>query len=85
MTGDKLRDILNTRPFAPFILHLADGRNITVPHPEFMSLSPSGRVAHLFESDESSQFIDVMLITSVELRSPPPDNGDARNSRGRST
>ena len=80
MTSEKLRDILTSKPFAPFVLHLADGRSLPVPHPEFMSLSPSGRVAHLFESDESSQFIDVMLITSVELRTLP-ENGNGRSSK----
>jgi hypothetical protein len=42
MTTDQIRSAIAARPFQPFTLHLADGEKITVPHPEYVSLSPGG-------------------------------------------
>jgi hypothetical protein len=36
---------LNTHPFKPFALRLADGALIPVPHPDFVFLSQGGRTA----------------------------------------
>ncbi len=78
MTIDKLRDLLRTQPFVPFRIRLADGRNVDVPHPDSVSLDPRGRVAHVFRSDGRSEFIDMMLVASLELR-----NGHATRRRRR--
>lgn len=30
-----VRDLIQTSPFQPFRLHLADGKDLRVPHPDF--------------------------------------------------
>lgn len=80
MTIEKLRELHRARPFAPFTLHLADGRSVRVQSPEFMNFSPSGRLAHVFYDGERSEFFDLLLVTSVELGAPRR-NGHARPRR----
>jgi hypothetical protein len=36
LTQDDIRDLMHTNPFKPFRLHLADGKALRVPHPEFV-------------------------------------------------
>ncbi len=71
MNGQTLRDLHRAEPFRPFVMHMADGRSIEARHPEFMAVSPSGRIAVVFspnEPDDSSHYIDVLMVTDVEVR-----------------
>jgi hypothetical protein len=36
LTQNDIRDLVHTSPFKPFRLHLADGKTLRVPHPEFV-------------------------------------------------
>ena len=45
---------------------MANGKSIDVPHPDFMHLSPSGRLLILAKTDDAFEVIDVLLVTSVE-------------------
>ncbi|MFQ5490533.1 MAG: hypothetical protein ACE5GE_07405 [Phycisphaerae bacterium] len=67
MTIDQVRAVHRAQPFQPFTIHLADGRSFHVDHPEFLALSRGGRTIILSIGEESHQFIDVLLITSLEL------------------
>ena len=78
MTSDKIKEVMRAQPFKPFILHLADGRRINVSHPESISLSITGRVAHVFGPDETSHFVDVLMITDLELKARSTRNGHKR-------
>ena len=53
MTVEQMRNVLNAKPFAPFIIHLADGRQIPVLSREFAASSPSGRTIVVYQPDES--------------------------------
>jgi hypothetical protein len=66
-------------PFEPFRVHMADGRSIDVPHPDFMHLSPTGRRLIVDRSDDSFEVIDVLLVTSVETL--PKNGAKARRRR----
>ncbi len=57
----------NQRPFQPVILHLADGRALEVSHPEFMSVSQSGRRVIVEKADDTFETVDALLINSVEV------------------
>lgn len=37
-----LRQYWHTQPFIPFTIHLADGRALPVPHPDFFFMTPRG-------------------------------------------
>ncbi len=35
MSQKDIRDLIHSSPFKPFRLHLADGKDLRVPHPDF--------------------------------------------------
>ena len=39
MTPRDIRDLVHQSPFKPFRLHLADGKDMNVPHPDFALVS----------------------------------------------
>ena len=68
MTSKTLRERHRARPFLPFVLHMADGRNVPVDHPEFMAISPAERTVSVYERDGSHHIIDILMITDLEIR-----------------
>ena len=76
MKPEKLRQLHGARPFQPFRIHLADGRTIPVPHPEWMMITTSGRTAYITQRDDSVNIIDVLLIQELEIM--PPAKAKAR-------
>ncbi len=79
MTIEQLRRVHQARPFQPFTMFLADGRNIHVSHNEFLAQSPSGRTAIVYQPDESFEIVDLLLVVSLGVTTPvplpPPGNG----------
>jgi hypothetical protein len=51
------------------VIHLADGRQLEVRHPEFLLLSPSGRSIILYQPDDSFNVVDLLLVTDLEVTS----------------
>ncbi len=80
MTGERIRSFYAAMPFQAFRVHMANGRSVDVPHPDFMHLSPTGRWLTVDQSDDSFELIDVLLVTSVEKLS---QNGTTRRRRQR--
>ena len=66
MTSEQIRRHLETVPFQPFRIHMANGRYADVPHPDFMHVFPLGRYASVVHSDETVEVMDVFLITSIQ-------------------
>jgi hypothetical protein len=77
VTIEQVRRAYETRPFRPFIMHLADGRDISVHHNEYIALSPSGRTVIVYEPDESFNIVDLLLVTDLEFT----PNGRSRRRR----
>jgi len=75
-TIKKLRKLYDTRPFRPFIIHVADGRAIPVSHPGFMVAAPSGRTAAVYLPDDTLEIVDLLLVTDLEVW--PPGNGPGK-------
>ncbi len=67
-----LRELHGARPFTPFTMSLADGRKLNVPHNEFLSFFPSGRLAILTHADDSFTLIDLLLVTAVDVKPKGP-------------
>jgi hypothetical protein len=65
MNLEEIRNALRAEPFRPFTLHLADGRQVPVKHSEFALISPSGRTVVVYQPDESSNVIDILLVTDI--------------------
>ncbi len=69
MTSNEIRKLLRAQPFQPFTLHLADGRTFDVPHPERMIAGEGARIA-IVSHDRTYDLVDLLLVTSAELRPP---------------
>jgi len=59
VTIEKLRELYDATPFQPFVIHLADGRQLPVHHRDFMMAAPSGRTIVVMQPDDSLNIIDV--------------------------
>lgn len=62
----KIKKYLDARPFRPFRLVLPSDREIPVPHPEFMAISPVTRDAMVWEKDGTGQLIDLAWVIAVK-------------------
>jgi hypothetical protein len=67
MRVDEIRHYHAVRPFRPFTLRVADGREYVVRHPEFLSISMTGRTVVVSTPDDHHEVIDMLMITSVHL------------------
>ena len=74
MTIEQVKRLYENVPFQPFIIHLADGRQIPVRHREFMASSPSGRTIVVYDQDDSFNIIDLLLVTSLEIKNGKSSN-----------
>lgn len=68
MIIDQVRTLYNAQPFRPFIIHLADGRELPVEHLEFIMTVPSGRTLFVAQPDDTVNIIDLLLVTDIELK-----------------
>jgi len=82
MTARQLHETLHADPFIPFSIHLVDGREIYVRHPEFVLISDDGLIVKAFTGDDPPELIDIALIVSLrpllDALKIPPDDRDAK-------
>ncbi len=78
MKLDEIKRAKDRRPFQPFLIRMADGREIRISHPDAISWDvESPRVAFAISQGEH-HWIEVALITSLVLPVPAssePENG----------
>jgi hypothetical protein len=55
---------LHQSPFQPFVIRLADGRGLPVPHPDFVALTP--RRVIVGAEDDSWSVVEPFLIVSLD-------------------
>ena len=80
MTIEQLQDRIRAEPFRPFVMHLADGREVPVVHREFLLTSPSGRTVVVFQPDDHMNIIDLLLVTDLELK---PEQKSKKQENGK--
>jgi len=71
VTLKDLRDVMHARPFRQFWLCLADGRELHVAHPDFIAVSPTGRVVTVHSPDPVEggiEIADLLLATRITFR-----------------
>jgi hypothetical protein len=73
MTTDQLPVLMKARPFVPFTIRTADGREITVSHPEAIAYT-GGRIAVVLVPNESFEVIDLLLVPTIHVE-PQPNSG----------
>ncbi|OYW24368.1 MAG: hypothetical protein B7Z55_02400 [Planctomycetales bacterium 12-60-4] len=65
MTIEQLRATYQAQPFQPFVVHLADGREIPVLHREFLLTVPNGRTVVICQPDSTMNIVDLLLVTET--------------------
>jgi len=66
MNASTLKEEINRAPFRPFRLHVADGRNIGIPAPDYVHVDPHGRNVFVWGEDGGYDILKVLLITEIE-------------------
>lgn len=66
MTTPQLRSVLRAAPFQPFDIFMADGRALTVRHPEMVAITSGGRTIGVAATDETIEIVDLLLVTSIK-------------------
>jgi hypothetical protein len=79
MILEQMQAVYDAQPFRPFIIHLADGRQVPVHSREFVSAAPSGRTIVVWQPDDRMNIIDLLLVTDLELK--PVPNGTAKRRK----
>jgi hypothetical protein len=70
MTLEAFREAINSVPFHPFTIHIADGRSVPVVSREFIMRDPRGRTVLVYQPDGRLSTIDLLLVTELE-KAPP--------------
>ena len=70
MTSRKFREHMNTRPFVPYTICLADGRELRVVHPDFVAAGP-GRDATVYAENGEYNHLDLLLVTGIRVEGKP--------------
>lgn len=79
MKLERLREVMHAAPFQPFTIHVADGRALPVPHPDFIAIMGAGRsivVTSPTEKMPSYSIVDVPLITELEVHGVKPNGSE---------
>jgi hypothetical protein len=76
VTIQQLDNAHRAQLFRPFTIHMGDGRALEVPHPEFLSRSPTGRTVIVYGNDDDFSILDLLLLTEIEVH-PPKKAGEA--------
>lgn len=67
MTSTELRKLVESSPFSPFRLHLADGRALEVPHPDYIKLFFRSPRVVVEKDDGTYDIVNLPIVTSVEV------------------
>jgi hypothetical protein len=67
MTMEEFRAPLVGSPFRPFKVVSAEGHEMDVPHPDYVSISPDGRTAVIWKSRGGHNVVDLLLVTRLEF------------------
>jgi hypothetical protein len=67
--AEEIRKAYRAEPFVPFILHLAEGREVLVRERFNMAFPPGARTISVYETDDACSFIDAGLVTDLEFKS----------------
>jgi hypothetical protein len=79
MDLNSIRSALRETPFVPFVLRLADGRQVPVKHPEFVAMN--NRIVIVTDERSDTKILEPLLIVSFE-RSPNSDkSGNGKHKR----
>ena len=82
MQIDAIREALRKQPFRPFTLRLADGEELTVPHPDFVAILGRTAVVASPRLDDSYSIIEPLLIVAIEYAGSTAQPASGTNTGG---
>ena len=80
MTAKAIQRFLEASPFRPFTLVTASGEKHYVPHEDYVTFSPSRRVALVFRDEELFSALDVLTVTDIQPGGRPPKSPRRRRA-----
>ncbi len=84
MKIDELKQAKDQRPFKPFLIRMADGRELEARHPDAVAWDiDTPRTVHCVVPGGGWVRIDVALITSLAEAPRPPSSGAKSSPRPR--
>ena len=69
MTRENLRELWQTQPFEPFIIHMVDGKDVEVPRPDHLFFVPESEMIFVVGQEQGQRrfrFLTPDQIASVE-------------------
>lgn len=70
MRIEEVRNLMQTRPFRQFVLHLSGDEAVRVPHPEHVLFLLDNRTVIVAGDEKGFSVIDLDLVTRLEVGSP---------------
>ena len=67
MTHDQVKDAVEAAGGKPFIIRMADGNALRIPHTDHLITSEAGNRVAFFTPDGSLKLLDAAHITSIEF------------------
>ncbi len=80
MDIEGLREALHRQPFEPFTICLADGRDFSVPHPDFVAIGRRRIV--VVGPDDSWRVVEPLLVVSLDYDGKKPRATKPRKKDG---
>lgn len=74
-----IREFNRSVPFVPYEIQTASGERYTVPHPDFISISPKGSFVVVIDAKDRPHHLNALLIERAS-----PLNGQARRKHRKS-
>jgi hypothetical protein len=68
----RIRNLLRATPFQPFTIHVADGKEYRVNHPDFVLAATDIPHIVIEEPDGTIHTLSALLVTSVEVQERVP-------------
>ena len=70
MSTNQIGIFLESRPFHPFLIYLADGRTMRIIHPDFVAVGEFALGIWILYVGGEVELIDVALIISMRTEGP---------------
>jgi hypothetical protein len=67
----RIRQLLETVPFTPFVVHTSGGREYRVETPDHAQVSPKGGQVNIWFDDDGGVVLSALHITAVETDKAP--------------
>ena len=68
MTLNNVREAIESG--RPFVIRMADGKSYSVPHGDFIAVSPKGTTVTLYDKDDHTHVLPLLTMTGISYGKP---------------